>query len=58
MINKIKIIIKKNTEIFALSILILITVVSTNYYNYNKQLIDKQMQHYYLQFLFQLRLHY
>ncbi len=42
MINKIKIIIKKNTEIFALSILILITVISTNYYNYNKNKILKE----------------
>ena len=42
MINKIKIVIKKNTEIFALSILILITVVSTNYYNYNKNKILKE----------------
>ena len=39
MINKIKIIIKKNTEIFALSILVLIAVISTNYYNYNKNKI-------------------
>ena len=36
MILKIKNIIKKNTEIFALFILIIITVISTNYYNYNK----------------------
>ena len=39
MINKIKTIIKKNTEIFALSILVLIAVISTNYYNYNKNKI-------------------
>ena len=42
MFNKIKIIIKKNTEIFALSILILITVISTNYYNFNKNKILKE----------------
>ena len=42
MINKIKKIIKKNTEIFALSILILIAVISTNYYNYNKNKILKE----------------
>ena len=42
MIKKIKIIINKNTEIFALSILILITVISTNYYNYNKNEILKE----------------
>ena len=42
MVNKIKAIIKKNTEIFALSILILIAVVSTNYYNYNKNKILKE----------------
>tara|TARA_B100001057_G_scaffold58502_1_gene51856 strand:+ start:241 stop:1533 length:1293 start_codon:yes stop_codon:yes gene_type:complete len=41
MLNKIKIIIKKNTEIFALSILVLVTVISTNYYNYNKTKIFK-----------------
>ena len=42
MINKIKTIIKKNTEIFALSILVLVTVISTNYYNYNKNKILKE----------------
>ena len=36
MINKLKIKIKKNTEIFALSLLIIITIISTTYYNYNK----------------------
>ena len=39
MIVKIKGLIKKNTEIFALSILVLITIISTNYYNYNKNRI-------------------
>ena len=39
MLNKIKPLIKKNTEIFALSILILITIISTNYYNSNKKKI-------------------
>jgi len=36
MLNKIKIKIKKNTEIFALSLLIFITVIATSYYNYTK----------------------
>ena len=36
---KIKSLIKKNTEIFALSVLVLITVISTNYYNYDKKKI-------------------
>ncbi len=39
MLNKFKLIIKKNTEIFALSLLIIITIISTNYYNYNKKKI-------------------
>ncbi len=39
MLNKIKFKIKKNTEIFALSILLLIAIISTNYYNFNKQKI-------------------
>ena len=39
MLNKIKIIVRKNTEIFALSILVLVTVISTNYYNHNKKKI-------------------
>ena len=39
MLNKIKTLIKKNTEIFALSFLVLVTIVSTNYYNYNKKKI-------------------
>mgnify|MGYP001355895893 CR=1 FL=1 len=39
MLVKIKNLIKKNTEIFALSILVLITIISTNYYNYNKNKI-------------------
>ena len=36
MINKIKLKIKKNTEIFALALLVLITIISTTYYNYSK----------------------
>jgi murein DD-endopeptidase MepM/ murein hydrolase activator NlpD len=36
MLNKIKIKIKKNTEIIALSLLIIITIISTTYYNYSK----------------------
>ena len=39
MLNKITSKIKKNTEIFALSLLILITIISTSYYNYNKNKI-------------------
>jgi murein DD-endopeptidase MepM/ murein hydrolase activator NlpD len=39
MLNKLKSKIKKNTEIFALSFLVLITIVSTTYYNYNKKKI-------------------
>ena len=39
MLNKIKLKIKKNTEIFALCILIFITILSTSYYNLNKQRI-------------------
>ncbi len=39
MLNKFKTKIKKNTEIFALGMLILITVISTTYYNENKKKI-------------------
>ncbi len=39
MINKIKSKIKKETEIVALSLLIIITIISTTYYNYSKQKI-------------------
>tara|TARA_A100000164_G_scaffold361254_1_gene375791 strand:- start:185 stop:1474 length:1290 start_codon:yes stop_codon:yes gene_type:complete len=39
MFNKFKIIIKKNTEIFALLILVFITIISTSYYNYSKKKI-------------------
>ena len=39
MLLKIKNKIKKNTEIFALFLLVIITVISTNYYNYNKNKI-------------------
>ena len=39
MFNKIKIKIKKNAEIFALSLLLFITIISTTYYNYNKKKI-------------------
>ena len=37
MLNKIKLKIKKNTEIFALCILVFITILSTSYYNFNKK---------------------
>ena len=36
MLNKLKITIKKNTELVALFILIIITVISTTYYNFSK----------------------
>ena len=39
MLKKIKIKIKKNLEIIALSFLILITIIFTSYYNYNKKKI-------------------
>ena len=39
MLNKIKIKLKRNTEIFALAVLIFITVLSTSYFNYNKNKI-------------------
>ena len=39
MIKKIKIKIKKNLEIFSLILVLLITVIFTSYYNYNKQKI-------------------
>ena len=39
MLNKIKIKIRKNAEIFALSLVILVTIISTSYYNYNKKKI-------------------
>jgi len=39
MLNKFKIKIKQKTEIFALSILLIITIVSTTYYNYSKEKI-------------------
>ena len=36
MLNKLKIKVKKNTEVFALGILVIITIISTTYFNYNK----------------------
>ena len=39
MLNKIKIKIKKNAEIAALAALIIITIISTSFYNYNKKII-------------------
>ena len=39
MLKKIKIKIKKNLEIIALSFLILVTIIFTSYYNYNKKKI-------------------
>ena len=37
MLQKIKIKFKKNTEIFALCVLVFITILSTSYYNFNKE---------------------
>ena len=39
MLKKIRIKIKKNLEIFALTFLILITIIFTSYYNFNKKKI-------------------
>ena len=39
MINFLKNKVKKNAEIFALFVLILITIISTSYFNYNKKKI-------------------
>ena len=39
MLSKIKTKLKKETEIVALGLLILITIISTTYYNYNKKKI-------------------
>ena len=39
MFNKIKIKLKKNAEIAALAALIIITIISTSFYNYNKKII-------------------
>ena len=39
MVKKIKIKIKKNLEIFCLILALLITVIFTSYYNYNKKII-------------------
>ena len=39
MLNKLKIKLKKNTEIFALSLLVIITIISTSYYNHVKKKI-------------------
>ena len=37
MLNKLKIKFKKNTEIVALSLLVIITIISTSYYNFIKK---------------------
>ena len=39
MFNKIKIKLKKNAEIAALAALIIVTIISTSFYNYNKKII-------------------
>ena len=38
-INKIKQLLKKNTEVLALGLLVLITIISTTYYNQSKKKI-------------------
>ena len=44
MLNKLKIQLKKKTEIFALSFLILVTIVSTSYFNFNKKKIHQNFK--------------
>tara|TARA_B100000902_G_scaffold350098_1_gene359141 strand:- start:1011 stop:2303 length:1293 start_codon:yes stop_codon:yes gene_type:complete len=39
MLNKIKIRLKKNAEIVALALLVIVTIISTSFYNYNKKII-------------------
>ena len=39
MLNKIKIRLRKNAEIVALALLIIVTIISTSFYNYNKKII-------------------
>ncbi len=39
MLNKLKTKLKKNSEIVALALLIIITIISTSFYNYNKKII-------------------
>ncbi len=39
MFNKIKIKLKKNAEVVALAALIIVTIISTSFYNYNKKII-------------------
>ncbi len=39
MVSKLKQKIKKNTEVLALSLLLIVTIISTTYYNYNKKKI-------------------
>jgi len=39
MLNKIKIKLKKNAEVVALAALIIVTIISTTFYNYNKKII-------------------
>ena len=41
MFNKLKIKLKKNSEIIALTLLIFVTAISTTYYNYSKKKIIK-----------------
>ena len=50
--NKIKSKIKKNTEIFALTLLIILTISFTTYYNYSKKKNIQQLCKYNKQCLF------
>ena len=43
MLKKIKLSIKKNLEIFALGLLILVTITFTSYYNYNKKNVKNSL---------------
>ena len=45
MLNKIKTKIKKNTEIFALSLLVFITIIVTSYYNFTKAKVYSNYKH-------------
>ena len=46
MVNKIKQLFKKNTEILALGLLVLITIISTTYYNQSKKKIYSNYEEY------------
>ena len=56
MINKIKQSIKKNTEILALGLLVLITIISTSYYNQSKKKITTIIKTHYIMFILKKQL--